>query len=243
MVLLGVAQFVHADQFIRHSPEQIFDVAKQVVGDSATTGEAKEKDEAEAAEITLNLSEADRVRIQQALTLLGFDTEGFDGYFGPLTRRMISKWQQAHSYSPHGYLIPAQRQALLDEAATALAKFDKDEEKRFLEVELPRLNALQDERNRYEHKRVQMALTFLGYPTEAYDGIPSAQTSRRISEWQSDRKYQPTGELTYQQTEELLAEAAPMLRRYDEYLRAKENGLPWPPPSRQRTNPYFHFVE
>jgi peptidoglycan hydrolase-like protein with peptidoglycan-binding domain len=81
---------------------------------------------AEAAETTLRLSQADRQRIQVALTSLGFDTQGVDGVFGPRSREMILAWQQSLKQPPTGFLTAAQHQAMLFEAARALAKYDDD---------------------------------------------------------------------------------------------------------------------
>jgi serine/threonine protein kinase len=84
---------------------------------------------AEAAETALKLSLPDRTRIQVALTSLGFDTHGADGVFGPRSREMILGWQQARKQPATGFLTAAQQQALLSEAAPALAKYDDDQRK------------------------------------------------------------------------------------------------------------------
>ncbi len=84
---------------------------------------------AEATETALHLAPADRQRIQVALTSLGFDTHGADGVFGPRSREMITDWQRARSQPATGFLIAAQQQALLSEAAPALAKYDDDQKK------------------------------------------------------------------------------------------------------------------
>ncbi|HYX02461.1 MAG TPA: protein kinase, partial [Reyranella sp.] len=55
---------------------------------------AKQKEEAEAVEKGLRLDQADRQRLQVALTSLGFDTRGSDGVFGPRSRDMIAAWQK-----------------------------------------------------------------------------------------------------------------------------------------------------
>lgn len=68
----------------------------------------------EAAEAALNLTSADRRRIQLALTAQGFDTRGTDGAFGPRSREMITAWQQAHKYPATGYLTASESQALRD---------------------------------------------------------------------------------------------------------------------------------
>ena len=106
--------------------------------DRLKAAEAKQKADAEAAalklaettEAALKLSPVDRQRLQVALTSLGFDTQGSDGVFGPRSREMILNWQRARSQSPTtGYLTAAQQQALLGEAAPAVAKFDDDQKK------------------------------------------------------------------------------------------------------------------
>jgi serine/threonine protein kinase len=84
---------------------------------------------AEAAETALHLSVVDRQRIQVALTSLGFDTHGADGVFGPRSREMITDWQRARNQPTTGFLIAAQQQALLSEAAPALSKYDDDQKK------------------------------------------------------------------------------------------------------------------
>jgi serine/threonine protein kinase len=91
--------------------------------------EAAAQKAAEATETALHLAPADRQRIQVALTSLGFDTHGADGVFGPRSREMITDWQRARSQPATGFLIAAQQQALLSEAAPALAKYDDEQKK------------------------------------------------------------------------------------------------------------------
>ena len=85
---------------------------------------------AEAAEVALRLGPGDRQHIQVALTSLGFDTQGIDGVFGPRSRAMIQAWQQARNNPATGFLTAPQQQALLGQAAPALAKFDEDQKKK-----------------------------------------------------------------------------------------------------------------
>jgi serine/threonine protein kinase len=100
-------------------------------------GEARQKAEAEAAaqkaadaaETGLKLTLQDRMRIQVALTSIGFDTHGADGVFGPRSREMIMSWQQARRQPATGFITAAQQQALLSDAAPALAKYDDDQKK------------------------------------------------------------------------------------------------------------------
>jgi peptidoglycan hydrolase-like protein with peptidoglycan-binding domain len=97
--------------------------------DADVASQAARQKAAEADEMTLKLTQADRQRIQVALTALGFDTRGADGVFGPRSREMISAWQQARKLSATGFLMAAQQRALLGEAAPAVAKFDDEQRK------------------------------------------------------------------------------------------------------------------
>ncbi len=91
--------------------------------------EEDERKAAEAAEVALRLSPIDRQHVQVALTALGFSTNGSDGVFGGHTRDMISAWQKSRSFPATGFLTGAQNQALLRDAAPAIAKFDDDQKK------------------------------------------------------------------------------------------------------------------
>ena len=93
--------------------------------DKAAALLAKQKEEGEAAERALRLEQADRQRLQVALTSLGFDTRGNDGLFGPRTREMIASWQKARKDPPTGFLSAAQQQTLVKDAAAALSKYEE----------------------------------------------------------------------------------------------------------------------
>jgi hypothetical protein len=67
-------------------------------------------------EATLGLLSADRIEIQHRLTLLGFDTRGADGIFGPGSRGAISDWQQRYGFEPTGFFDATQRDALFRES-------------------------------------------------------------------------------------------------------------------------------
>jgi len=71
-------------------------------------------DATETGELQLGLTPNDRIGIQRRLTLLGYDTRGVDGSFGPGTRNAISLWQQARGFTPPtGFFNAQQYQALL----------------------------------------------------------------------------------------------------------------------------------
>ena len=77
----------------------------------------------------MRLPVLDRQHLQVALTALGFNTGGTDGAFGARTREMIAAWQKARNNPPTGFLTGAQNQALLREAAPAIARFDDEQKK------------------------------------------------------------------------------------------------------------------
>ena len=79
----------------------------------------------EQGEIKLNLTRSDRRRVQQQLSLLGFDTKGIDGLFGPATRQALTRWQSQSGENATGYLTPRSLQKLRVQAerrAKQLAK-------------------------------------------------------------------------------------------------------------------------
>ncbi len=102
---------------------------EQAEKDSHKEKEKAERKNAEAAEAALRLSVVDRQRLQVALTALGFNTGGSDGSFGPRTRQMVANWQKGRNEPDTGFVTAAQQQALLRDAAPAVAKFDDDQKK------------------------------------------------------------------------------------------------------------------
>jgi serine/threonine protein kinase/peptidoglycan hydrolase-like protein with peptidoglycan-binding domain len=106
--------------------------ARQAAAAEAADRRKAEEDDKKAAETTetgLRLTTLDRQHVQVALTAMGFSTNGNDGVFGPRTRTMIAAWQKARSQPQTGFLTGAQNQALLKEAAPAIARFDDEQKK------------------------------------------------------------------------------------------------------------------
>jgi len=104
--------------------------AKQLAAANERAALEAAKQKAEADEVALRLTIADRQRLQAALTSLGFDTQGTDGVFGPRTRQLIASWQGARGYPATGYLAVTQQAALLREAGPALTKRDEEEKRK-----------------------------------------------------------------------------------------------------------------
>jgi hypothetical protein len=63
------------------------------------------------------------------LTALGFQTGSTGGTLNTRTREMIANWQRGHNYPATGFLTGPQNQALLGEAAPAVARFDDEQKK------------------------------------------------------------------------------------------------------------------
>ena len=60
-----------------------------------------------------SLAREERVQLQQALTVLGFDAGPADGIFGPRTRAAILEWQNASGHEATGYVSREQAASLL----------------------------------------------------------------------------------------------------------------------------------
>jgi hypothetical protein len=84
---------------------------------------------AEAGESGLRLTVLDRQHVQVALTALGFATGNTNGTLGSRSREMIAAWQKSRNEPATGYLTGAQNQALLRDAAAAVARFDDEQKK------------------------------------------------------------------------------------------------------------------
>ena len=75
-----------------------------------------EVDPAERAELALGLNRNDRKELQAALTALGFETNGVDGFFGPGTRNAIASYQAAKGVKQTGFLTASLASQLSAEA-------------------------------------------------------------------------------------------------------------------------------
>ncbi|SHJ55862.1 Putative peptidoglycan binding domain-containing protein [Palleronia salina] len=85
---------------------------------------------ARRAEDALGLSASERQAIQRDLVLLGYDTRGIDGVFGPGTRGAIRGWQGRDGRAVTGYLDRDQIAALDAQAATRAAELEEESRRR-----------------------------------------------------------------------------------------------------------------
>ncbi|MEL6958592.1 MAG: peptidoglycan-binding domain-containing protein [Pseudomonadota bacterium] len=82
---------------------------------------------ARLAEEALQLNRTARRDIQADLTLLGYNTRGVDGIFGPGTRGAIVNWQQENGFPQTSYLTRDQISLLNAQAARRQAEIDAEE--------------------------------------------------------------------------------------------------------------------
>lgn len=81
-------------------------------------------------EAALFLTRDERRAIQRDLSVLGYDTRGIDGIFGPGTRGAIAGWQDASGREPTSFLNRDQIFALAAEAADRAAEIEAEERAR-----------------------------------------------------------------------------------------------------------------
>jgi serine/threonine protein kinase len=91
--------------------------------------EEVQRNPAEATEATLQLGKVDRQHIQVALVALGFTPSLMDGTLDRGSRDLIAGWQKARNHPVTGFLTGPQYQALLQESAPAISKFDDEQKK------------------------------------------------------------------------------------------------------------------
>lgn len=147
----------------------------------------------------LNLTRSERQRIQQHLTLLGYDTRGVDGIFGPGTRAAIRNWQQANGLEATAYLT-AEQLAMIERQATQGSAPPAGASPSEVEASLS-LSAA-------ERSEVQENLTRLGYDTRGTGGVFGSGTRTAIRNWQRANGLEETGYLTAEQVAMIDRQAA-----------------------------------
>lgn len=81
-------------------------------------------------EDALNLPLEARRAIQRDLQVLGYDTRGIDGIFGPGTRAAVKSWQAKNSVEQTGYLAAGQISLIDRQAATRSAELEAEAQAR-----------------------------------------------------------------------------------------------------------------
>jgi peptidoglycan hydrolase-like protein with peptidoglycan-binding domain len=166
-------------------------------------------EDAQKAEAGLNLGEQDRKKVQVSLSALGHQTPA-TGHFGPVTRSMITAWQNKQSRPETGFLDNSQLLALHEQAAQA-RRVDQAKPAAAPEKAEAGLNLSEQDR-----KKVQMALNSLGHPMPTVTGFFGPRTRAMIKAWQKAQGLPDTGFLTEPQLATLFQQAANALPKPDE---------------------------
>lgn len=85
--------------------------------------------DARLSEEALDLTRDERRDIQRDLSLLGYNTRGIDGIFGPGTRGAITNWQQQNGYPQTSYMTAEQISRLDAQAARRAAELEAEAER------------------------------------------------------------------------------------------------------------------
>nr|WP_276553626.1 peptidoglycan-binding domain-containing protein [Shinella kummerowiae] len=94
-----------------------------------------------------------RVQAQRWLSILGFNTYGADGVFGPRTRSAIASWQGSSGYRADGYLSRAQFRELRQAAQYAQARQNRQR---------------QYQQRQYQQRQYQQDYDVLEGPVDGY---------------------------------------------------------------------------
>ena len=187
----------------------------RLMAEQAERGSAAQKskslgrvEDAQKAEAGLNLGEQDRKKVQVSLSALGHQTPA-TGYFGPITRSMITAWQNKQGVPETGFLDNSQLLALHEQAAQA-RRVDQAKPAAAPEKAEAGLNLSEQDR-----KKVQMALNSLGHPIST-DSFFGPRTRAMIKAWQKAQGLPDTGFLTEPQLATLFQQAANALPKQDE---------------------------
>jgi peptidoglycan hydrolase-like protein with peptidoglycan-binding domain len=179
----------------------------RLMAEQAERGSAAQKskslgrvEDAQKAEAGLNLGEQDRKKVQVSLSALGHQTPA-TGYFGPITRSMITAWQNKQGVPETGFLDNSQLLALHEQAAQA-RRVDQAKPAATPERAEAGLNLSEQDR-----KKVQMALNSLGHPIST-DSFFGPRTRAMIKAWQKAQGLPDTGFLTEPQLATLFQQAA-----------------------------------
>lgn len=134
---------------------------------------------ARAAEEGIALSRQDRREIQGDLAVLGYDTRGIDGIFGPGTRRAISAWQGDNGEPETAYLVRVQIDAIDRQARSRRAELEAEERAR-------REAALRDERAYWQQTGAGATERgIVDFLTRYPDGAYAAEAEQRLRQFRS----------------------------------------------------------
>lgn len=160
-------------------------------------------------EINLNLTRADKMRIQSQLTAKGYSTNGVDGSFGKGSRRAIATWQRDTGRSVTGYLTAAEAKVLnVGGGSSQPVVVSDDKAPSVVTAEAAARTEYNLGLSRADRVMVQQQLIAKGYLRGSADGIFGSGTRNAIGAWQKAGKATVTGYLTGDQVKALRAQSA-----------------------------------
>lgn len=179
------------------TPETAERVTDRPEADTSDAPETASPDPGAAAEQRLDLTRAERRTIQENLTVLGHDTRGVEGIFGPGTRTALRQWQAANDLPETGYLTSAQV-ALLNQQADAAAPAPEPQADTS-ETEPTRPDPAAKEAaldlSKADRLSIEQRLDVLGFAPGRKDGTFDGDTRRAIEDYQRSRDHAATGYL------------------------------------------------
>lgn len=138
------------------------------------------QDRAQAAEDALRLDRQQRSRLQEFLTVLGHDTRGIDGVFGPNTRSAVRDWQQQVGAEATGFLTANQVARLEIDGAERAEELRRQAEERRRERE-------RRDRSYWEETGASGNADGLRAYLERYpDGLFAAEAERELARIERD---------------------------------------------------------
>jgi len=135
-------------------------------------------------EANLNLTRNQRRTIQRRLTLLGFNTRGVDGIFGPGSRRAISAWQKSERFTSTGYLDRLQLQVLETAAVQRQQELDRQAEEERAKLEAQDLDFWRQTGSSGREDELR------AYLKRFPKGIFAAEATQKLQQIEADRAAQ-----------------------------------------------------
>lgn len=152
-------------------------------------------------ESALELTLDERKKIQNSLNLVGYDVGGIDGQFGPVTRRMLARFQHDWMLMPTGYVDPTTYATIFSEEVKNQIEPVANESNNLSAVEVEELLEL----GKADRVLVVKGLHHLGYLRvyPAHGNEFSQNVRKAIKAFQNDRNANSTGYLNATQKREL----------------------------------------
>lgn len=165
---------------------------------------------AREAEEALALTRDQRREVQRALSVLGYNTRGIDGIFGPGTRGAITQWQGRSGFPETGFLDRPQLSDLGRQADRRAAELE--EEARARQAALEAEDRAFWQRSGADGSEAGLRAYLRAYP----DGLFADIARTRVALYEEERRNQAAGR---DRAAWDAAEAEGSLRAYRRYLR------------------------